>query len=86
MTRPPQFFDVPADVKPVKCAHCPATIYFVRMPSGRRMPVDCSVEGGRRPDPGLLNGTEPDAVDGRGISHFANCPGADKVRRPRGAA
>lgn len=73
--RPPQFFDVPAGTAARKCDGCSAVIYMV--PTARsRMPVRCDVEGGRPP-----NNREA----GRGLSHFADCPGANDFRR-RGRA
>lgn len=72
--RAPFFFDVAADTPARTCDHCPATIYFVRTTTGKRMPVRCDVPEGKAP-----TATEP----GRGLSHFADCPGANRARRGR---
>lgn len=70
---------------------CTASIYWAKNEaSGRRMPIDCDVEGGVRPssyanDPtqqGLF-GDEPAAHDGRGISHFFTCVDADLFSKNR---
>lgn len=71
-TRAPFWFTVARDIPAAKCLHCPATIYFVPTKNGRHMPVRCDIEGGAVPTK-----TE----DGRGLSHFADCPGADRARK-----
>lgn len=73
------FFEVPAGTRPAQCRSCLATIYWIETASGRRMPVDCEVDGGHTP-------SEPRSrvsVDGTGVSHFATCPNADEHRRAR---
>jgi hypothetical protein len=81
MSRGPQFFDVPADTQAKKCMHCLKMIYFVRTPTGRRMPINCDVAYGYPP-----YNTTAGWNAGRGTSHFIDCPGADHARRPRGVA
>lgn len=77
MTRAPQFFTVPPGTKASQCRSCRATIYWIELPSGKRMPVDCDVDGGQKPDASSLT------PDGTGVSHFATCPDAARFRRPR---
>jgi hypothetical protein len=88
--RAQKFFVVAAGSSSAKCKGetCGATIYFVRNPvTGRPVPVSCDVEGGRRPseskDVGQLDafGGEADVHDGRGLSHFLDCPDADDFSR-----
>ena len=81
MTRPPLFFEVPAGTRPSTCKGCDAAIYWIKTASGANMPIDCDVEGGQEP-------SAPDvapsfALPGRGISHHATCPQAERFRRPR---
>lgn len=72
--RPPVFYDVPHNAHGATCRYCgKAFVYFVAMPSGKKMPVNCHVEGGQYPISGQR--------EGKGISHFIDCPGADKARR-----
>lgn len=68
---------VPHDATPETCAgpHCGQTIYKVPHPAtGNRVPVRCDIEGGIWPDP-LAE------VNGRGLSHFADCPDRDNFGR-----
>lgn len=78
----PRWYEVPADARPVTCrsAACGATMYFVATPYGTRVPVDCDVEGGRRPHPGsdpsqagLFDDGQAPAQPGRGVSHYLTC-------------
>lgn len=63
----PTFYDVPKGAREEECRgrNCRATVYWITNPAtGRRLPVDCDVEGGQ----------EPTAwADGRGVSHFTTC-------------
>lgn len=72
--RAPFYFDVAAGTPGRTCQFCPATIYYVATSGGKRMPVTCDVEGGKHPT---------DAEPGRGLSHFADCRGADRARKGR---
>jgi len=67
------YYEVPADT-PVKiCDGCPARIYWITTPKGKRMPIDvyagegCEVPTPERP--------------GRGVPHWATCPAADRFRK-----
>ena len=83
--RAQDFITVPAGAKVTRCngPNCGALIYFVRSPHGRPTPVDCDVEGGKRPsetkdkDQGDIFGGVAPVYDGRGVSHFLNCPDAN---------
>lgn len=89
------FYTVPAGTRPSKCkgaamgGTCTATIYFITNPNtGRPMPVSCDVEGGVRPSESadasqldMLAGGVADVRDGRGVSHFTDCPDADDFSR-----
>jgi hypothetical protein len=78
---PPKLFTVPAGTEAARCKYCPATIYFVRSPrSGGLMPINCDVDGGLHPTTGAPLFGESEE-DGKGISHFVDCPGADDARR-----
>lgn len=75
-------------VKACRDQGCGKPIYFAVHPrSGRPHPVDCHVPGGLEPsvhagDPlPSLFGEDLVAQNGRGISHFATCPAAEKFRR-----
>ena len=65
-------FDVPMGTPPRRCDGCSATIFWVTMPSGKRMPIDCNAPHGKPP-------TETES--GTGVSHFATCPSAARFRR-----
>jgi hypothetical protein len=73
------FFDVPATTRQERCRSCHAPIYWIRTLGGKLMPVDCAVEGGAPP---VHNPPWP-ALPGRGVSHFATCPEADRWRKGR---
>jgi hypothetical protein len=82
------FLTVPAGTRPTHCRgqSCNALIYFVVNPkTGRPTPVDCDVEGGKRPSESkelgqldMLTGGEAEVYDGRGCSHFLTCSDADQ--------
>jgi hypothetical protein len=78
-TRAPILFDVPAGTRSTRCASCNKVIYFILTPAGKRMPVDCDVEGGNAPS----SRGSVTQFHGRGVSHFATCAHADEHRRPR---
>lgn len=76
MNRPVEFITVPAGTPEAKCraSSCRAPIYWIERPrKGKpgtaRIPVDCSVVGGRLPD-GLSSGL--------GVNHFTTCTAADQ--------
>jgi hypothetical protein len=92
-----KFYTVPAGTPSAQCKGptCRAVIYFIENPtSGKRMPVDCDVEGGEAPSP-KADPRQMDAFDarrseglgsydGRGVSHFTTCPDADRFTRGAG--
>lgn len=81
-TQAPQMFVVPAGTASSECRGCKATVYWVVTEHDRRMPVNCDVEGGLRPSRfrgGSMNATA--SGDGRGISHFVDCPAAGQFRK-----
>lgn len=70
----------PADEKSARgdgaaCSSCGALIYWVVMPSGKRMPVD----RGRESRVVYIDGTW--RVLGSYKSHFASCPNANQHRK-----
>ncbi len=92
-TKPPSpWLPVPAGTRAGQCRsrNCGRAIYWIEV-RGRPHPVNCDVLGGRRPsskthdplqqglfaDPALAEQT----FDGRGKSHFEDCPDADHFRR-----
>lgn len=83
MPRPPQFFDVPAGTRAAQCSSCRATVYWIVTLAGKRMPVDCDIEGGYVPDGDWNGGGQALSPQGRGVSHFVTCPNRDQHRRPR---
>lgn len=90
-TKTPTFIKVPAGSRPTRCngPRCGAMIYFVHNPvSGRMVPVTCDVDGGKRPSESKERGQldafssgEALVYDGRGVSHFTDCPDADRFSR-----
>lgn len=90
-TVPPnvRWYDVPVKTKPAECRgkDCGDPIYWIDNPDrpGRKLPVDCDVDGGQEPYAGEdrrqlgMFGHEPrDAQVGRGVNHFATCPNAEE--------
>jgi hypothetical protein len=83
-----RFYVVPAGTRPTRCrgSSCNALIYFVANPAtGRMTPVDCDVEGGKRPSESkekgqldMLSGGEAAVYDGKGVSHFQTCADAEQ--------
>jgi hypothetical protein len=66
---------IPARTSKSKCRSCGQLIYWAPHPaSGRAHPVSVDDDDAVEPT-GLL--------EGKGISHFADCPNADQHRRPR---
>lgn len=74
MAKTPFYFVVPPGLAPKPCAYCEAAVYWITTTTGKRMPVRCDVDGGYAPT---------DEAVGRGLSHFADCPGADRARKSR---
>jgi len=79
-TRSLQWEDVPAGSSSSTCRGkgCGALIFWVERPGKSkpgvpvktvRVPVDCSVHGGRAPTAD---------VNGKGINHFQSCPAANR--------
>lgn len=58
------WYDVPQGTKPSACKGCNAPMYWITAPSGKKVPVDCDVDGALAP-----THREP----GVGISHFKTC-------------
>lgn len=86
-----RWLTVPAGTRQATCKSgvCGMPIYFITL-RGRPYPVDCDVEGGRRPssiphDPlqqGLFATAETEvSADGRGVSHFDTCADPESFRR-----
>ena len=85
----PPLIPIPWDTASAACRGCGETIYFVPDARTRRPhPVSVACPRCRPPrrerterDP--VTGTEvvtAERREGRGISHFANCPAADRFR------
>lgn len=70
-------FTVPAGTRSSPCRSCQKPCYWITTAKGKAMLVDCRPDAVRYP--GCFMPT--DQTDGTGISHFANCPNADKHRR-----
>lgn len=74
------WYDVPAGAREAQCreATCKATIYWTLTSNGKKVPVDCEVDGGYEPT---------DREPGRGVSHFATCTAPNKFSgQTRGGA
>lgn len=66
---------IPARTPQTHCSSCGQSIYFAPHPgTGRPHPVSVAHEDAKEPTP---------FADGRGISHFSDCPTADQHRAPR---
>lgn len=67
---------IPRGIESQPCRGCGQPIYWAPHPStGRAHPVSVDpdiAQGCRRPT---------GSIDGKGISHFANCPDADRFRK-----
>lgn len=73
MSRSVKWLPIPAKTQRSKCRFCPEMIYWAPHPSTQNShPISVQVDG-----------SEPPTADteGRGVSHFSNCPGADRARR-----
>lgn len=67
-----RFIPIPARTPASTCRGCSEEIFFVKHPStGRPHPVSIAEEGCEAPTP---------LLDGQGLSHFSNCPAADRFR------
>lgn len=85
----PSYITIPWSTQPATCRGCGAEIYFVTDARTRRPhPVSVACRGCRAPERETTErdertGTEHvlrEARDGRGISHFEDCPAADRFR------
>lgn len=85
-----RFIVIPQSTAPVPCRACGETIYFVTDARTRRPhPVSVAAKGCRAPERGQFErdprtGAEHATVEpreGRGVSHFDNCPDADRFRK-----
>lgn len=76
-----QWFTVPAGTPASECRGCKQTVYWIITESDRRMPVNCDVPGGLRPVRFLATGGATARDNGRGTSHFIDCPQADRFRK-----
>lgn len=66
---------IPARTPQTHCSSCGQAIYFAPHPAtGRPHPISTAHEDAEEPTP---------FSDGRGISHFTDCPTADQHRAPR---
>lgn len=86
----PPLIPIPWDTTATACRGCGAPIYFVIDPrTRRRHPVSvacprCLPPRREETERDPATGTEivtAERRDGRGISHFANCPAADRFQR-----
>jgi hypothetical protein len=85
------WFLVPAGTPASRCrgtargGSCSADIYFAENPkTGRLVPIDCDVPGGKRPGPALdpnqgdiFTGPAVEPEHGKGVSHYLTCCDAD---------
>jgi hypothetical protein len=67
---------IPRGTNAATCRSCPATIYFVENPAtGKKNPIAVDKRT-------LHDAQAPTAtVEGKGYSHFIDCPGRDAHRR-----
>lgn len=65
---------IPPGTAPSRCRSCGKTIYWVKTAIGRTMPVSVQAD---KPDH-----REPTtSAEGHGVSHFADCPDANRWRK-----
>lgn len=69
---------IPRGTNAATCRSCPATIYFVENPkTGKKNPVAVDTKT-------MIGAQAPTAtVEGKGYSHFIDCPGRDNHRRTK---
>lgn len=72
------YFDIPEGRRPKPCEACGTPLYFVQQPSGSWMPVEVDEADEQQCEP------TRDST-GTGITHFGNCPEADKFRKRAGS-
>lgn len=87
----PKMIKVPAGTRPSYCRgpKCGKRIYFAHNPeTGRLTPIDCDVDGGKRPSEqkqrgqlDMLVGGEAEVYDGKGCSHFLTCSDVEMFTR-----
>lgn len=66
---------IPAGTGASQCSSCRQTIFWAPHPStGKKHPVSIECGFGRAPS---------NVADGRGVSHFSDCPNANDHRKPR---
>lgn len=63
---------IPAGTPASRCRGCGQLIFWVKTVTGKSMPVSIAQDGATAPSP---------SHDGRGSSHFADCPQAAQFRR-----
>ena len=69
---PASWLTIPARTPQSLCKSCGATIYWITLPAtGRPHPVSTAVEDAEEPTP---------FAEGKGVSHFTDCPFADQHR------
>lgn len=84
--RPPLFFEVPFSAEWSLCRSCGTRMYWILSPKrGKRMPIDCDVEGGSRPKV-IETADGKITCHGKGVSHHSVCPAADQWRARDSAA
>ena len=64
MNAPAHWYVVPKGERPRDCKSCGAEIYWTTNTYGKRLPIDCEVDGAYPPS---------SSEDGYGISHFRTC-------------
>jgi len=67
---------VPSGTPSSECTdpRCRKRIWWIKTANRKRAPVNCAVEGGFEPTA---------TMQGRGLSHFIDCPGAERFRKER---
>jgi hypothetical protein len=79
-SRPPTWYDVPVAARFTTC-ECGKRMYWIITQRGKSMPIDCDVEGGRRPNVQMRqDGEGNELIPGRGVPHFGTCPTWEKRR------
>lgn len=73
----PRWYGVPADAGWSTCK-CGKRQYWIETKPGKRLPVDCDVEGGNRPSITAGPNYQNVRTMGRGVSHFTTCPHANE--------
>lgn len=76
--------DEPLELEIQPCKHCEARIWFGRTPAAANMPLEVKPVTAWRVKPRKPGQTQSEVESVKVyLSHWGNCSGADKARRPK---